>query len=114
MLADPTGRKWYDMIQSGKGAEAAFEIIVAFSQGTFPKKLHVSAGHRRRIAAPGAKRSRQRTMRTTPAGLRAFIGFEWTSNTGGNNLHRNVIFRENGERARLVEPFTCLSAARQR
>ena len=27
MLADPTGRKWYDMIQSGKGAEAAIEII---------------------------------------------------------------------------------------
>ena len=37
MLADPTGRKWYDMIQSGKGAEAAIEIIVAFSQGTFPE-----------------------------------------------------------------------------
>jgi hypothetical protein len=36
MLADPTGRKWYDMIQSGKGADAALEIIVAFSHGTFP------------------------------------------------------------------------------
>src|SRR6267142_901613 len=23
MLADPTGRKWYDMVQSGKGADAA-------------------------------------------------------------------------------------------
>src|SRR5947207_427442 len=36
MLADPTGRRWYDMIQSGKGADAAMEIVVAFSQGTFP------------------------------------------------------------------------------
>src|SRR5678815_5664627 len=27
MLADPTGRKWYDLIKSGKGAEAAIEII---------------------------------------------------------------------------------------
>ena len=39
LLADPTGRKWYDMIQSGKGADAAIEIIIAFSQGTFPKAL---------------------------------------------------------------------------
>ena len=43
MLADPTGRKWYDMIQSGKGAEAAMEIIVmTFSQGKFPKDSCIS------------------------------------------------------------------------
>ena len=39
VLADPTGRRWYDMIQSGQGPEAAIEIIVAFSQGKWPKKL---------------------------------------------------------------------------
>src|SRR4030042_1586772 len=33
ILADPLGRKWYDMMQSGKGAEAAIEIITSFSQG---------------------------------------------------------------------------------
>lgn len=38
-LADPTGRRWYDMIQSGKGADAAVEMIIAFSQGTFPQAL---------------------------------------------------------------------------
>lgn len=31
LLGHPMGRKWFDMIQSGKGAEAAIEIIVAFS-----------------------------------------------------------------------------------
>ena len=105
MLADPTGRKWYDMIQSGKGAEAAIEIIVAFSQGTFPKKL---------MFLPGTSAYRSAWRETIkaaddanePGRFSAFIGFEWTSNTGGNNLHRNVIFRENGERARLVEPYT--------
>jgi hypothetical protein len=30
-------------------------------------------------------------------------------NTGGNNLHRNVIFRDNGDKASQVEPFTVLS-----
>ncbi len=46
LLADPVGRKWYDMIKSGKGAEAAIEIITAFSQGTFPKDLMYSPDSR--------------------------------------------------------------------
>jgi len=46
VLADPTGRKWYDLIQSGKGQQAAMEIIVAFSQGTFPKNLMYLPGTR--------------------------------------------------------------------
>ena len=41
VLADPTGRKWYDMVQAGgeEGVKAALEIIDNFSRGTFPPAL---------------------------------------------------------------------------
>ena len=107
MLADPTGRRWYDMIQAGKGADAAIEIIVAFSQGTFPKALQF---------LPGTQAYRSAWRETIKAAdeandagrFTAFIGYEWTSNTGGNNLHRNVIFRDDGSKASRVEPFVTL------
>jgi hypothetical protein len=38
-LADPTGRRWYDLIQSGRGADAAMDIIQQFTAGTFPQAL---------------------------------------------------------------------------
>lgn len=107
LLKDPTGRRWYDMIQNGQGQAAALELIGLFAQGKFPKELEYAPGTK------GYRGAWQETIDAAehynePGHFTAFIGYEWTSLTRGNNFHRNVIFRDNADRASQVEPMTCV------
>ena len=110
MLADPTGRRWYDMVQAGgqEAVAAAVEIIQAVTGNSFPPAL---------ASLPGSKAYRSAWELTLdaaeannePGEFTALIGYEWTSTDKGFNLHRVVVYRDDSDKAGIVEPYTTLS-----
>ena len=102
ILATEKGQRWYDMLMSGDGDTifaAAMEIVDSLSKPEPP------------IDNPASVRKAWDTYTALadeyndPGQFTALIGYEWTA-MGGFNLHRNVVFRGDGELARKTLPYS--------
>ena len=109
MLADPTGRKWYDMIQEGgqQGVAAAVEIVQALTRNDFPEALYLAPGTAA-YRSTWDKTIKAAEKYNEPGHYTALHGYEWTSTEKGANRHRVVIYRDGGFKASLMEPYTSL------
>ena len=111
ILAVPKGKEWHEGFKKGGEAagKAAFDLITHFAQMKIPEQLLNDY-------SPGAAAyddvwddiTRTADQFNEPGRFTALIGYEWTSVPKGFNLHRNVVLRDDGSRARQVIPLTTL------
>ncbi|WP_261324518.1 DUF3604 domain-containing protein [Microbulbifer agarilyticus] len=106
MMADETLKRWNEALNSGddqRAADAKSELIVMQSEERLPEivmdpKWMKSAWEKTVDAAEKFNK---------PGEFSTFIAFEWTVNAGGgDNLHRNVIFRDDASKTRSLLPLT--------
>ncbi len=108
MMADPTLARWGKALKEGgqAAADATNELVSAQAQGTLPAPIKDP-----KIVGPVIRSVWERYTATAeqfndPGRFTAIIAFEWTSVPGGNNLHRNVLFRDDKDKADQILPFS--------
>ena len=102
VLSTEQGRKWYEALTGGdqeKIFATAMEIVGTLSIDDPPIKSERSVRSAWEAYTALADRYNE------PGRFTALIGYEWTS-AGGDNLHRNVIFRGGAGVANQTVPFS--------
>jgi hypothetical protein len=103
------GARWSKGLRAGGqvAVDTALDAITDFSQGKVDPELLAAYSPGSRVYAAIWEKVVKAAEAYNDAGrFTALIGFEWTSLVKGNNLHRNVIFRDDADKAGQVAPYT--------
>lgn len=94
------GRKIYELVQEGKFGDA----YAMWGERMITKNDPINSD--KIMSSMWEKIINAAERHNDPGQFTAFIGFEWTSTPAGNNLHRNIIFRDNGDKTSQVLPMS--------
>ncbi|MEM7144002.1 MAG: DUF3604 domain-containing protein [Verrucomicrobiota bacterium] len=102
ILSTEKGKRWYDMLKSNdkdKAFAAAMEIVASLAEPDPPIKSDKAVKNAWQEYTALADKYND------PGRFTALIGYEYTT-MGGNNLHRNVVFRGDASEANKTLPFS--------
>ena len=101
LLKTEFGRLAHNLVKSGKPDEAYAAWGAQMGAGDDPLEGldELTQSMWERLTTSAEKYNQ-------PGVFTALIGYEWTSSPDGNNLHRNVIFRDDKDRADQILPFS--------
>jgi len=104
LLTDPKVKDWHIRINEGgdKGLLVAMEIIDDITKGNIPGVMK-DKEFAQTIWDQYLKTAEEYN---DPGQFTTIIGYEWTSTPDGNNLHRNVLYRDGVNLASQMIPFT--------
>jgi hypothetical protein len=106
LLKSAWGKKVHDLVKSGKGSDAYNEWGKAVLAQVDPLK-----GSQALTKTVWQRMTTMAEKYNEPGSFTALIGFEWTSAPDGNNLHRNVIFRDGKDKADTILPISAYDTA---
>ena len=101
LLADPFGKQLSDLVMAGRGVDAFNVLVQQMNKGAEAKIKSESM-----LRNAWTKIMDLADQYNDPGEFTAFIGYEWTSQPGGNNLHRVVVFRGDKASVDPVLPFS--------
>ena len=107
LLRDPVVKDWHERIKQG-GETALFatmEVIETFA-GLSGEQIPEILLDQDFVGSVWGRYLDTAEQYNEPGRFTTIIGYEWTSTEGGNNLHRNVLYRDGADSARQMLPYT--------
>lgn len=106
-MEDKTLQRWSKAMKAGGKAavDATNEVIAAQAQGTLPTPLTDPKTSSSVMKTVWEKNTAIAEQYNDPGKFTAMIGYEWSSVPGGNNMHRNVLYRGDKKMADQMVPF---------
>lgn len=107
LITEPLLLRWYDLLHQGPegSMKATAELIDAKATNKLPPSLIDPKASEAMLKRDWLSHIATVERYNDPGKFTAFIGFEYTLMDEGRNLHRNVIFRDSGNKASTVLPL---------